>query len=242
MPDEIALGVESLERRHRQARERLENLLGALTVDASEAVNSDPKGPENRPHYLPTNQVQDQNDTVAAIEEGSRTDNEAVAPPPASPRQETPKSGRVLKLHPDDLVRLAPRLKLYLLQPNPTWPEIIDAAAFLRSDLDVSKSLWARPAWRWAASRRRSRLPSSRPRTRRISGRRRVGISTAWWQRPRPASSISTAPYGPCVVLMSRNRAGRLASQIRDDRPSGAGTDHAPPPRTLPADAVSRLA
>jgi replication initiation protein RepC len=41
-----------------------------------------------------------------------------------------------------DLVRLAPRLKLYLLQPNPTWSETIDAAAFLRSDLDVSKSLW----------------------------------------------------------------------------------------------------
>ena len=33
-------------------------------------------------------------------------------------------------------------MKLYLRQPNPTWPEIVDAAAFLRSDLDVSKSLW----------------------------------------------------------------------------------------------------
>ena len=82
MPDEIALGVESLERRHRQARERLENLLAVLPANVSEAVNSDPKGPENRPHYLPTNQVQDQNDTVAAIEEGSRTGSEAVAPPP----------------------------------------------------------------------------------------------------------------------------------------------------------------
>ena len=142
MPDEIALGVESLERRHRQARERLENLLAVLPANVSEAVNSDPKGPENRPHYLPTNQVQDQNDTVAAIEERSRTGSKAVAPPLASLRRETPERGRVLKLHPDDLVRLAPRLKLYLLQPNPTWPDVIDAAAFLRSDLDVSKSLW----------------------------------------------------------------------------------------------------
>jgi len=48
----------------------------------------------------------------------------------------------VLKLAPDELVRLAPRLKAYLRRPDPTWPELIDAASFLRSDLDVSGSLW----------------------------------------------------------------------------------------------------
>jgi replication initiation protein RepC len=50
--------------------------------------------------------------------------------------------GRVLKLHPDELVRLAPRLRLYLRRPNPTWPEVVDAADWLRHDLDVSKPLW----------------------------------------------------------------------------------------------------
>jgi replication initiation protein RepC len=45
-------------------------------------------------------------------------------------------------IRPDELVRLAPRLKPYLRRPNPTWPEIIDAADWLRHDLDVSKSLW----------------------------------------------------------------------------------------------------
>jgi replication initiation protein RepC len=45
-------------------------------------------------------------------------------------------------IRPDELVRLAPRLKLYLRQPNPTWPEIINAAEWLRHDLDVSKPLW----------------------------------------------------------------------------------------------------
>ena len=45
-------------------------------------------------------------------------------------------------VRPDELVRLAPRLRSYLLRPNPTWPEIIDAADWLRHDLDVSKSLW----------------------------------------------------------------------------------------------------
>jgi len=48
----------------------------------------------------------------------------------------------VLKLHPDELVRLAPRLRLYLRRPSPTWPEIVDAADWLRHDLDVSKPLW----------------------------------------------------------------------------------------------------
>jgi replication initiation protein RepC len=49
---------------------------------------------------------------------------------------------RVLKLHPDELVRLAPRLMPYLPRPNPTWPEVVDAADWLRHDLDVSKPLW----------------------------------------------------------------------------------------------------
>jgi hypothetical protein len=42
----------------------------------------------------------------------------------------------------DELVRLTPRLKSYLRRPNPTWPEIIDAADWLRHDLDISKPLW----------------------------------------------------------------------------------------------------
>ena len=43
---------------------------------------------------------------------------------------------------PDELVQLAPRLKPYLRRPSPTWPELIDAADWLRGDLGVSKSLW----------------------------------------------------------------------------------------------------
>ena len=48
----------------------------------------------------------------------------------------------MLKLHPDELVRLAPRLRLYLRRPSPAWPEIVDAADWLRHGLDVSKPLW----------------------------------------------------------------------------------------------------
>ena len=49
-PEEMAVGVESLERRQRSARERLENLLILTASPVSEAVDSDPKGAENGPH------------------------------------------------------------------------------------------------------------------------------------------------------------------------------------------------
>jgi replication initiation protein RepC len=142
-PEEVTLGVESLERRQCSARERLEALLATVEAAASETVNPDPLGPENRPHqytYKPS--LHPEQDTVIAIQESSRAGGEGDVPSPAPVRRETPDRGRVLKLHPDELVRLAPRLKLYLRRPEPNWPEIVDAAAFLRSDLDVSKSLW----------------------------------------------------------------------------------------------------
>ena len=69
-PEEMALGVESLERRQRAARERLESLLSAVTAGPSEAVDSDPKGPENRPHqytYKPS--LYPEPDTVIAPED-----------------------------------------------------------------------------------------------------------------------------------------------------------------------------
>jgi hypothetical protein len=53
-----------------------------------------------------------------------------------------PEKGSVHGIRPDELIKLAPRLKPYLRRPNPTWSEIIDAADWLRHDLDVSKPLW----------------------------------------------------------------------------------------------------
>ena len=45
-------------------------------------------------------------------------------------------------IRPDELVKLTPKLKPYLRRPNPAWPDIIDAADWLRHDLGVSKPLW----------------------------------------------------------------------------------------------------
>ena len=142
-PEEMTLGVESLERRQRVARERLESLLSKVESEARESVIPNPLGPENRPHqYTYKSSLNPEQDTVIAQEESSSAGGEATEPTPASVGREPPETGRVLKLAPDELVKLAPKLKSYLRNPDPAWPDVVDAAAFLRSDLGVSKSLW----------------------------------------------------------------------------------------------------
>jgi replication initiation protein RepC len=146
-PEEMAFGVESLERRQRSARERLENLLSQATAGSSAAVDSTPLGPENGPHqdtYNPA--LNPQTDTVTANERCSAAAGEAVppqaAPETAKPAQPERVEGTVLRLSTEELVRLAPRLRPYLATPTPAWPAIVDAADWLRGELGVSKSLW----------------------------------------------------------------------------------------------------
>jgi replication initiation protein RepC len=152
-PAEMLLGVESLERRQRQARERLETLLAATKVGLSETVDSDPLGSENGPHQNTYNRSSNPNpDTVIAPNECKSAPGTA-APDPAQPeRPSNPggaklakparTDGTVLRLSTDELVQLAPRLRPYLATPTPTWPAIVDAADWLRGELGVSKSLW----------------------------------------------------------------------------------------------------
>jgi replication initiation protein RepC len=133
--DEMELGVTSLERRQNVARERLEQLLGV--------VDSDPKGAENRPHYNNyKSNPYPQEDTVIAAEECSGGGEGPVPLRPEPKERKRPERGMVHGIAPDELVRVAPKLKPYLRGPRPNWSEIVDAADWLRRDLGVSKSLW----------------------------------------------------------------------------------------------------
>jgi replication initiation protein RepC len=133
--DEMEAGVTSLERRQAAARERLENLLGV--------VETVPKGTENRPHIYNYKPSLDPNkDTVNAAKQCSGGGGTAVSQSQAPVQPKRPEKGMVHGIRPDELVRLTPNLKPYLRRPNPTWPDIIDAADWLRHDLGVSKSLW----------------------------------------------------------------------------------------------------
>jgi replication initiation protein RepC len=152
--EEMALGVESLERRQRSARERLETLLVALAPEVLEAADSNPKGPENRPHHYTYKPDPDPDqDTVIAPEESrSRAapsgPTSAIAERPREgegrgfTRPERAERGTVMRLGSDELLRLAPRLRPYLRSATPSWREIVDAADWLRHDLGISKSLW----------------------------------------------------------------------------------------------------
>jgi replication initiation protein RepC len=71
----------------------------------------------------------------------------AESAPEAGQGNRLPPPGRtdnnpVIKLPIDELLHLAPRLRTYLTSPRPAWPEIVDAADWLRGELGVSKSLW----------------------------------------------------------------------------------------------------
>jgi replication initiation protein RepC len=151
--EEMVLGVESLERRQRCARERLENLLSSVTARSVEAADSDPLGPENRPHQYTYNPTPNPNpDTVMADKHcnapvGEAAPTSAVTERPAGPpetKSARPErtDGTVLRLSTDELIQLAPRLRGYLATPAPRWPDVVEAADWLRGELGVSKSLW----------------------------------------------------------------------------------------------------
>lgn len=169
---EMEMAVAKLERVQADLRERLEALLiprqsdqqkgdaGQIPVDIF--VDIGPNRPENRPRITTTNHPFEQKDTVIAYEECS------TQPPPSVPRrasagsqdqakprvtvrraairggarQTAERRDLTLTLTPAELIRLAPRLKTYLAGPTPTWPQIVDAADWLRDELGISKSIW----------------------------------------------------------------------------------------------------
>jgi replication initiation protein RepC len=146
-PDDLALIVQSLERRKTWAE--------AWLREASQAVETGPVGPADRPHNISTNLSVNPSDTVRASEESSQA---ARAEPTPYPSDSEPTDheaeiyaegikfkpfGRIEQLHEGELVRLAPRLAAYLPHEFPDWRDIIDAAGGpLRDELGVSLSLW----------------------------------------------------------------------------------------------------
>ena len=134
-PDVVEARVVSLERCQNEARNRLEMLL--------KDVKKSPSPSKNAPHqYTYKSNPNPKQDTVVTPKPSNETPN-APVPPSNTPKvSKLPEKDIVHGIRPDELVRLAPRLKAYLRHPNPTWPEIIDAADWLRHDLDVSKPLW----------------------------------------------------------------------------------------------------
>jgi replication initiation protein RepC len=155
--EEMERGVAALERRQHTARERLASLLPTVNcpqTEAGDCVDSDPKGPENRPLIILTNHTPDpKKDTVMASKrcKAGADRAELHSMPQERPREpqeglssqpHRTDAGTVMRMSTDELVRLAPKLRAYLRTSTPTWPDIVDAADWLRHDLGVSKPLW----------------------------------------------------------------------------------------------------
>ena len=133
--EEIEEGVVALEQRQLVACSRLELLIRNVEKTRSGVKNEPHQTTYNRPPYP-------LQDTVIATKSSRELAEPLDSQSPEPEPRGRPEKGSVHGIRPDELARLAPRLRSYLHRPNPTWPEIIDAADWLRHDLDVSKSLW----------------------------------------------------------------------------------------------------
>jgi replication initiation protein RepC len=199
--EEMAIGVLSLERRQQEAREKLENQMVARAGSAPGTVNSDPKGPENRPHIYNYNlTIHPEQETVVA-REGSKWSAAAVAPKSSvvierteplkgeGGKPERSDSGAVLRVTTDELIQLAPRLRPYLGTSSPAWPDIVDAADWLRHDLGVSKPLWGEACL--------------------AMGREQAAIALALVSA-KPAEHFTASPGSYFHGLVTRAKAGNL--------------------------------
>ncbi len=161
--NEMEWAVVRLERFQADARQTLDAALEERREAFMNPVNISPTGPLKEPHITSTNQLLNPKDTVIAHKkssfdqgrgqtgrvgatsspkEGVGRSDDKIKQPVLRERAERTDNGGVMKMTPDELVRLAPRLRPYLVKPAPNWPEIVEAADWLRHDLGVSKPLW----------------------------------------------------------------------------------------------------
>lgn len=180
----MAEAVATLERIQRTAREALEGALTRRQEKSSNPVDTDPKGPGNRPHITTTTEQLNPSDTVVASKECRWGGGDSAKHQPI--RRDR---GSMLRVTPEDLVELAPKLRLYLDRPSPTWPEIVDAADWLRHDLGISKPLWGEACL--------------------IMGREQAAIAVAI-VAAKPPGHFRTSPGGYYRGMVTKARVGEL--------------------------------
>jgi len=114
---------------------------------ATVPVEKDPQGPENRPHITTTNHLPIV-ETIATA--GSRpaaeeSSSENRASRPANERAHAtlkPSALRGFPATPDFILQIAPAFRGWVNSARPTWPEMIEAAFHVRSELKISQHAW----------------------------------------------------------------------------------------------------
>jgi len=177
------------------ARATLEKRLQAVEASAPISVDSDPKGPQDRPHQYNYNPASNpQEDTVGASGESRPAASEpspvaAVATEARQPATVPPIAESAMRLTAGELTRLAPRLKPYIPSPTPSWPEIIDAADWLRHEMGISQHIWADAC--------------------QVLGRDAAAVAIAIVST-KPASHFVSSPGGYFHAMIQRAKNGRL--------------------------------
>jgi replication initiation protein RepC len=158
---ELTMTVATLERLRDEARDAAQQCFAAALAE-QKLVETDPKGPENRPQFTTTNELQNPSDTVMAHGPSSSGLAGSSSPkdePPTrlqrrvlgKPIHELETVGAIpifdlekaaLNLTPEELTKLAPKLGTYLASPVRTWADVLDAADLLRAHLGISVPLW----------------------------------------------------------------------------------------------------
>jgi replication initiation protein RepC len=157
----LAMAVAGLERIRDEAREALQQCPSGYAA-VFHPVETSPKGSDNQPHITTTNESLNPSDTVVVRGEGNDEQRRWIGPQAGTPRaqqkpaavsercradiavrpHEATRESAVLNMTPEELTRLAPKLRPYLPRASATWRDIVDAADWLRGDLGISKSLW----------------------------------------------------------------------------------------------------
>ena len=176
--------VATLERVQKTAREALEGALVGRQAKCTNSVDTGPKEPENWPHITTTSHHLNPPDTVMASER-----RKSGAADGASHQSTRRDRGLVLRVTPEDVVELAPKLRAYLDRPSPTWPELVDAADWLRHDLGISKPLWGEACL--------------------TMGREQAAIALAI-VAAKPPGHFRTSPGGYYRGMVTKARAGEL--------------------------------
>ncbi|MDD2859797.1 MAG: plasmid replication protein RepC, partial [Acidiphilium sp.] len=187
--------IERLEAVADTARRALEMALAHGPDASSDTVEMSGRPGKNVGHITATNQTLNPTDTVMASDECSFSRDRAGVDGrdgiarTSSAMGERKDGGSVLKIRPDELIRIAPRLKPYLRRASPSWPEIVEAADWLRHDLGISKPLWGKACV--------------------TMGRERAAIAVAIVSS-KPAEHFRTTPGGYFNGMVAKARNGTL--------------------------------
>lgn len=131
----LEAGVLALERRQQEALNWLRTQL--------KPTETAPKGAKSRCHIIPTDpESHPEQDTVEARQTCKPQLDPAGACQPTQAPGPDAQADPPLRITPDGLVRLAPRLQPYLTCSQPQWRDIVEAAYSLRREMDISPSLW----------------------------------------------------------------------------------------------------